>query len=70
MSEQTQLDLHQWLQAWILTAPQEEVRSKFSGIVGTFLEEEDVAYLFYNQIVNDHPDEESRLDSILEGLGL
>jgi hypothetical protein len=69
MSE-TELDLHTWLQNWIRNTSDEEVRGKFSELVGTFLQEEDVAYIFYNLIVNDHPDEKSRLDSILEGLGL
>ncbi|GEM_PF-5155603 len=68
MNEQVELDLHEWLSKWASTASESEVRSKFREIVTTFLTEDDIAYIFYNSILLEYPEEESRLDSILEGL--
>ncbi|MBW4635261.1 MAG: hypothetical protein KME30_26210 [Iphinoe sp. HA4291-MV1] len=50
-------DLNNWLENWIATASEDELRSKFKDVM-PYLAEEDIAYLFYSLITKEYPEEE------------
>ncbi|MBP5972484.1 hypothetical protein HW132_07000 [Brasilonema sp. CT11] len=56
-------NLHSWLENWIANAPIDEVRAKFKEIL-PYLDEVDIAYIFYSSIIEDYPAEE--IDSLLQ----
>lgn len=58
-----ELDLQTWLRNWICTAPEEDVRGKFLEVL-PYLAEEDIAYIFYQAVIQDHPVE--AVDALIE----
>lgn len=50
-------DLNNWLENWIATASEEELRSKFKDVM-PYLAEEDIAYIFYSSVTEVYPEKE------------
>lgn len=59
-------DLSNWLSNWIVTASEEELRSKFKDVM-PYLAEEDIAYIFYSLVIKEFNKEE--VDELFQIMG-